>query len=209
MSEFVRTGMFVSKLIRVMYFFCLNIRRMIRKFKRWIELSNEQATTVPSCDNGNPVGNDASVSELQPMEESSRNDLPCSGNVNVIDNDVLQGLQAMPAPGCHGGGEQTPKEEISQNELAYSNGVSESGVVKEANSPETRGASYLQPSLQGKSLNAENQGACAGATLPEKIAPDYPLFPISRGFCLSLGRALENFQIALEKAGLADCSEKP
>ena len=205
MSEFVLT---VLKLIRGMYFFVLNIRRMIRKFKRWIELSNEQVTAVPSCDNGSPVGNDASVSELQPMEESSRNDLACSSEVRVIGNDVLQGLQAMPGSGCHGGGEQTPKEEISQNELAYSSGVSESGAVKEANSPETHGASYLQPSPQGKSLNAENQGACAGATLPEKIAPDYPLFPLSRGFCLSLGRALESFQTALEKAGLADCSEK-
>ena len=179
---------------------------MIRKFKRWIELSNEQATAVPSCDNGNPAGNDASVSELQPMEQSSRNVLACNSDVNVIDNDVLP---AMSVPGCHSGCEQEPKEEISQNEFAYSNGVSENGAVEEAKGPETSGASYLQPSPEGKTLNAENQGACAGATSSEKIAPDYPLFPLSRGFCLSLGRALESFQTALEKAGLTDCSEKP
>jgi len=183
--------------------------RMIRKFKRWIELSNEQATAVPSCDNGNPVGNDASVSEPQPMEEGSLNDLASSSDVNAIDNDVLQDLQAMSVPGCRSVGERKPKEEISQNELAYSNGVSENGAVKEAKGPETSGASYLQPSPEGKSLNAENQGACAGATSSEKISPDYPLFPLSRGFCLSLGRALESFQTALEKAGLTDCSEKP
>lgn len=182
---------------------------MIRKFKRWIELSNEQATAVPSCDNGNPVGNDASVSEPQPMEEGSLNDLASSSDVNAIDNDVLQDLQAMSVPGCRSVGERKPKEEISQNELAYSNGVSENGAVKEAKGPETSGASYLQPSPEGKSLNAENQGACAGATSSEKISPDYPLFPLSRGFCLSLGRALESFQTALEKAGLTDCSEKP
>ena len=181
---------------------------MIRKFKRWIELSNEQATVVPSCDNSNPAGKDASVSELQPMEESSRNDLAGSSDVNVVDNDVLQGPQAMSVPGC-GSGEQEPKEEISQNELAYSNGFSENGAVKETKSPETGGAGYLQPTLEGRSLKADNQGACAGATSPEKISSDYPLFPLSRGFCLSLGRALESFQTALERAGLTDCTEKP
>ena len=177
---------------------------MIRKFKRWIELSNEQATAVPSCDNGV-----LSVSNLRPMEESSRNDLACSNDVNVIDNDVLQVSQAISVPGCRNFGDQEAKEEIGQNKLAYSNGVSENGAVKEAKGPETSGARFLQPSPGGTSLNAENQGACAGATSSEKIAPDYPLFPLSRGFCLSLGRALESFQTALEKAGLKDCSEKP
>ena len=172
---------------------------MIRKFKRWIELSNEQATTVPSCDNGNAVGNGASVSKLQPMEESSQNDVACNSDVS----------QAMSVPGCQSGGEQEPKEERSQNEFAYSKGVSQNGAVKEAKGPETSGESYLQPTVEGKSLNAENQGACAGATSSETISPDYPLFPLSRGFCLSLGRALESFQTALEKARLADCSEKP
>lgn len=176
---------------------------MIRKFKRWIELPNEQATAVPSCDNG------VSVSELRPKQESSRNDLACSNDVSVVDNDVLQVSQAVSVPGCRSGGDQEPKEEIGQNKLAYSNGVSENGAVKEAKSPETGLASCLQPSPGGKSLNAENQGACAGASSSEKIAPDYPLFPLSRGFCLSLGRALESFHTALEKAGLTDCSEKP
>jgi len=180
---------------------------MIRKFKRWIELSNEQATVVPSCDNGNPAGKDASVSELQQMEESSRNDLACNSVVNV-DNDVLQAPQTMSVPGC-GSGEQEPKEEISQNELACSDGISENGAVKEAKGPETSGAGYPQSTLEGRSLNADNRGACAGATSPEKISPDYPLFPLSRGFCLSLRRALESFQTALEKAGLTDGAEKP
>lgn len=202
----IRTNRDVRFITHILYFFCPNVCRMIRKFKRWIELSNEQATTVPSCDNGNPVGNDASVSELQPKEESSRNELACSSDVNVIDNDVLQ---AMSVSGCRNGGELEPKEEISHNELTYSNGVSENGAVKETKDPEANGANYLQPSPEGKSLDVENQGACAGATSPEKIAPDYPLFPLSRGFCLSLGRALESFQTALEKAGLTDCSEKP
>lgn len=176
---------------------------MIRKFKRWIELSNEQATAVLNC------GNDVSVSELRPMKESSQNDLACSSDVNVIDNDVLQISQTMSVPGCRNFGDQEPKEEIGQNKLAYSNGVSENGAAKDAKSPETSKASCLQPSPGGKSLNAENQGASAGATSSEKISPDYPLFPVSRGFCLSLGRAVESFQTALEKAGLTDCSEKP
>lgn len=187
----------------ILYFFCRNICRMIRKFKRWIELSNEQATAVPNC------GNDVSVSELRPMEESSQNDLACSSDVNVIDNDVLQISQTMSVPGCCNFGDQEPKEEIGQNKLAYSNGVSENGAAKDAKSPETSKASCLQPSPGGKSLNAENQGASAGTTSSEKISPDYPLFPVSRGFCLSLGRAVESFQTALEKAGLTDCSEKP
>ena len=161
---------------------------------------------MPSCDKGDPVGDHATVSELQSKEESSRNELACGSDFNVIDHDALQ---AISVSGCRNGGAQEPKEEISQNELAYSNGVSENFAVKEAKDPETSGASYLQPSPEGKSLTAENKGACAGATSSEKIAPDYPLFPLSRGFCLSLGRALESFQTALERAGLTDCSEKP
>lgn len=208
MSELVVTGMFVSKLMCGM-FLCSKIRRMIRKFKCWIELSNEQANAVPSCDNSNLVGNDASISELQPVEESSRNVAACNSDVNVIDNDVLQVSQAMSVFGCHSGSEQELEEEVSQNELAYSNDLSENGAVKESNGHETSGASYLQPSPEGKSLNTENQGACAGAASSVKSVPDYPLFPLSRGFCLSLGRALESFQTALEKAGLKDCSDKP
>lgn len=175
---------------------------MIRKFKRWIELSQEQATAVPSCDNEGTVKDHATVRELKPQDESEN---------DVIDDDVMR---ATAVPGCNNEeiaevGKLEPKEELSQNEHAYNNGVSDNGAVKEVKNPETAAEGCLQPTPEGKTLNAENQGACQGATSSEKIAPDYPLFPVSRGFCLSLGRALESFQIALEKAGLTDCSEKP
>lgn len=174
---------------------------MIRKFKRWIELSQEQASAVPSCDKEGSVNDRATVDELEPKEES--------GN-DVINDDVMR---ATAAPGCNNEevaavGKLELKEELCPNEHAYSNGVAENSAG-EVKPPEATAGSGLQPSPEGKTLNAESQGACKGATSSVKIAPDYPLFPVSRGFCLSLGRALESFQTALEKAGLVDCSEKP
>lgn len=141
---------------------------MLQKFKRWIELSHEQATPVPACDNEHTVENHATVGGLEPKEEK--------------------------------------KERNGENELAYSNGIAQNGAMKEAKDPETRGASCVQPSSEGKTLNVENQSACQGATSLVKNVPDYPLFPLSRGFCLSLGRALQSFQTALEKARLPDCT---
>ena len=77
-----------------------------------------------------------------------------------------------------------------------SNGVSKDDSDQSAVSP------------GGKPSNVEPQGACQGlATTSEKNVPDYPLFPLSRGFCLSLVRALDSFEAALEKAQLPDCSE--
>ena len=60
---------------------------------------------------------------------------------------------------------------------------------------------------EGKPSNIEPQGECQGAITSEKNVPDYSLFPLSRGFCLSLVRALDSFEAALEKAQLPDCSE--
>lgn len=165
-------------------------------------MSQERATAVPGCDGQGTVNDHATVGELKPREDSEN---------DVIESDVMR---ATAVPGCDNEeiaavGKLEPKEESSQNEHTYSNGVSENGAVKEAKNPEAAAESCLRPSPEGKTLNAENQGACQGATSSEKAAPDYPLFPVSRGFCLSLGRALESFQTALEKAGLTDCSEKP
>ena len=49
---------------------------------------------------------------------------------------------------------------------------------------------------EGKPSNIEPQGECQGAITSEKNVPDYSLFPLSRGFCLSLVRALDSFEAA-------------
>lgn len=186
---------------------------MIRKLKRWIDLFQEEATTVPGCKNQDPVRDHASAGDLEPKEESGRDNLTCSND--VIANDAIP---ATTVPGCNNEqiikdhstvGELEPNEEKGQNGLVDENSVTENGVTNEAKDPEAKGESCLDPSLEGKSLNTENESVCQGATSWEKIGPDYPLFPLSRGFCLSLRRALESFQAALDKAGLTNCLEKP
>ena len=91
-------------------------------------------------------------------------------------------------------GELVPNDEVHHNEPC-SNGVSKDDSDQSAVLPE------------GKPSNVQPQGACQGAVTSEKNVPDYPLFPLSRGFCLSLVRALNSFEAALEKAQLPDCSE--
>ena len=76
-----------------------------------------------------------------------------------------------------------------------SNGVSKDGFDQPAVFPE------------GQPSNVQPQFACQGAMTSEKNVPDYPLLPLARGFCLSLVRALDSFEAALEKAQLPDCSE--
>lgn len=166
-----------------------------------MELFQEQASAVPSCDKEGTVNDQDTVNELEPKEETGK---------DIISDDVMR---ATAVPGCDNEefaavGKLELKEELCPNEHAYSNGVAEKSTG-EVKTSETTAGSGLQPSPEGKTLNAESQGACKGATSSVKIAPDYPLFPVSRGFCLSLGRALESFQTALEKAGLMDCSDKP
>ena len=91
-------------------------------------------------------------------------------------------------------GELVPNDEVHHNEPC-SNGVSKDDSDQSAVLPE------------GKPSNVEPQFACQGAMTSQKNVPDYPLFPLSRGFCLSLVRALNSFEAALEKAQLPDCSE--
>ena len=91
-------------------------------------------------------------------------------------------------------GELVPNDKVHHIEPC-SNGVSKDDSDQSAVLPE------------GKPSNVEPQGECQGAMTSEKNVLDYPLFPLSRGFCLSLVRALDSFEAALEKAQLPDCSE--
>ena len=86
-------------------------------------------------------------------------------------------------------GELVPDDKVHHTEPC-SNGVSKDDSDQSAVLPE------------GKPLNIEPQGACQGAMTSEKNVPDYPLFPLSPGFFLSLLRALNSFEAALEKAHL-------
>ena len=91
-------------------------------------------------------------------------------------------------------GELVPNDEVHHNEPC-SNGVSKDDSDQSAVLPD------------GKPSNVQPQGVCQEAMTSEKNGPAYPLFPLSRGFCLSLVRALDSFEAALEKAHLPDCSE--
>ena len=90
-------------------------------------------------------------------------------------------------------GELVPNDKVHHTEPC-SNGVSKDGSDQSAVLPE------------GKPSNVQPQFACQGAMTSEKNVSDYPLFPLSRGFCLSLVRALDSFEATLEKAQLPDCS---
>lgn len=171
---------------------------MIRKFKRWIDLFHEQETTLSECENGDPKDYGA-AGELRHIEETVH---------DVFD---AEATRTRSVPGCdneqmlngHSSArELEPNEGQGQNDLVVKNCVAENDVTNEANDPKGKGASCLDPSPEGKTSKTENDVVCQGATSWEKIGPDYPLFPLSRGFCLSLRRALESFQKALDKAVL-------
>ena len=83
-------------------------------------------------------------------------------------------------------GELVPNDKVHHTEPC-SNGVSKDGSDQSAVLPEEK-PSYVQP-----------QGACQGAMTSEKNVPDYFLFPLSRGFCLSLVRAFDSFEATLER----------
>lgn len=171
---------------------------MIRKFKRWIALFHDQATTVPGCDGEETVNDEVKVNELEEKEQRNENENVCMDGTS--NNDVMRAkaasncvreecVQAHAVPG-----ELVPNDEVHHTEPG-SNGVSKDDSDQSAVLPE------------GKPSNVQPQGACQGAVTSEKNVPDYPLFPLSRGFCLSLVRALDSFEAALEKAQLPDCSE--
>lgn len=173
--------------------------RMVRKFKRWIDLFHGESTTLSKCENG-----DTKDGKPEHVEETVR---------DVI---LAEATRAKSVPGCdseqifNGHSPEGVLEPNEENELVVKdcvaeNGVcvAENGVVNEANDLEDKGASCPDPSsLEGEALKTEHDDTCQGAASWEKIGPDYPLFPLSRGFCLSLQRALESFQNALDKAGL-------
>ena len=154
---------------------------MIRKFKRWIDSFYEQAVTVPGCDNEDKIKVDA----LEQKEERSENKHAHSSDVSGDDE-----IRATAVPSCYSEESVKDDEEAKNVDKLTCNGSDQSAACND-----------------GKPSNAETQGACQGAAASVKGVPDYPLFPLSRGFCLSLTRALESFQAALEKAQLPDCSE--
>ena len=80
-------------------------------------------------------------------------------------------------------GEMVSNDEVHPNEPC-SNGVSKDDSDQSAVLPD------------GKPLNVQPQRACQEAMTSEKNVPDYPLFPLSRGFCLNLVRALDSFKAA-------------
>ena len=171
---------------------------MIRKFKRWIALFHEQATAVPGCDGEKATNDEVKVNELEEKGPRSENENACMNDTSNVDT-----MEAKVASSCireecvqtHAmSGELLTNDEVHHTEPC-SNGVSKDDSDQSAVLPE------------GKPSNVEPQGACQGAMTSEKNVPDYPLFPLSRGFCLSLLRALDSFEAALEKAQLPDCSE--
>ena len=161
---------------------------MIHKFKCWIDLSHEQAGTVPACNKG------AAGGSLEQKEQRSESKAACSNDVS--NNDV----KAVAVSGCNREqtvGELETKEEVRHKEPC-SNDVTEDGQAT---------GNCVKPPNNTPDQSAEGKPSCQGATASDKNVPDYPLFPLSRGFCLSLTRALDSFRTALEKAHLPDCLE--
>lgn len=57
----------------------------------------------------------------------------------------------------------------------------------------------------GETANSHTSEAAGSSAVS---IPDYPLFPLSKGFCMSIKRCLESFKTALQKAQLAESTER-
>ena len=124
---------------------------MVRKFKRWIALFHDQATTVPGCDGEETVNDEVKVNELEEKEQRNENENVCMNGTS--NNDVMRAkaasncvreecVQAHAVPG-----ELVPNDEVHHTEPG-SNGVSKDDSDQSAVLPE------------GKPSNIQPQGAC-------------------------------------------------
>ena len=159
---------------------------------------HEQATAVPGCDGEKATNDEMKVNELEekgPRSETENAYMNDTSNVDTIQAKVASGCIREERIQAHAmSGELLTNDKVHHTEPC-SNGVSKDDYDQSAVLPD------------GKPSNVEPQGECQGAVTSEKNVPDYPLFPLSRGFCLSLVRALDSFEAALEMAQLPDCSE--
>lgn len=173
---------------------------MIQKLKRWINLSHQQAITVPCC-SGEQISNSyGTVCALEQKEQTSESELPCGADVS--ESGIMQ---ATAVPVCISEDTASTVEEPNEDERRRELGsdVVAEIVEKPGGGVKLPNTAYNQ-SAEGKPPDAQTEAASQGAAASDKNVPDFPLFPLSRGFCLSLTRALDSFRETLEKAHLPD-----
>lgn len=158
--------------------------RLIQKLKRWVNFPPEQTAAVPSCEDKRASDNTAG--QNQPQSDTNRED-------NSAQASNLEGNRATES-------EPEPRKELSTDDVA--NGDTERRAVGNK-----RPCEAPDKSPDVNSSAAQPQDTSREEAASNKDFPEYPLFPLSRGFCLSLTRALDSFRAALEKAHLPDCLE--
>ena len=157
---------------------------MIQKLKRWVNFPPEQTAAVPSCEDKRASDNTAG--QNQPQSDTNREDNPAQAS-NLEENRTTES-------------EPEPRKELGTDDVA--NGNTERRAVGNKSPCE---APDKSPDVN--SSDAQPQDTSREEAASNKDFPEYPLFPLSRGFCLSLTRALDSFRAALEKAHLPDCLE--
>ncbi|XP_015778491.1 PREDICTED: (E3-independent) E2 ubiquitin-conjugating enzyme-like [Acropora digitifera] len=158
--------------------------RLIQKLKRWVNFPPEQTAAVPSCEDKRASDNTAG--QNQPQSDTNREDNSAQAS-NLEENRTTES-------------EPEPRKELSTDDVA--NGDTERRAVGNK-----RPCEAPDKSPDVNSSDAQPQDTSREEAASNKDFPEYPLFPLSRGFCLSLTRALDSFRAALEKAHLPDCLE--
>ncbi|XP_068716631.1 (E3-independent) E2 ubiquitin-conjugating enzyme-like [Montipora capricornis] len=152
--------------------------RLIQKLKRWVDLPCEQTAAVSSCQFEDGLAADSVTGQNKPENDNGSDNVYCGEKVTQASN--------------HG----ERKDQSGVTERNERRAVDDKQPCKD-----------FDKSPNGTSSAAQSQGACQGEAAASNSSPDYPLFPLSRGFCLSLTRALDSFRAALERAHLPDCLE--
>lgn len=153
---------------------------MIQKLKCWVDFPPEQTAAVPSCEDKRASDNTAGQKE--PQSDAKREDNPVQAS-NDEENRTTES-------------EPEPRKELSTNDVTERRAVGNERPCEAPDKSPDVNSSAAQPQDTSREEAASN-----------KDFPEYPLFPLSRGFCLSLTRALDSFRAALEKAHLPDCLE--
>ena len=157
---------------------------MLQKLKRWVDFPPEQTAAVPSCEDKR--ASDNTSGQNQPQNDTNPEDRPAQ----VSNHEET----------CTTESEPEPRKELSSDDVTNVNTERRAFDNK-------RPCKAPDKSPDVNSLAAQPQDTSREEEASNKDFPEYPLFPLSRGFCLSLARALDSLRAALEKAHLPDCLE--
>ena len=148
---------------------------MTQKFKMWIDHNPDRSETVTARCDGEKSGDDHGTVPSKDEESSTNSGHHNAGLVSAENDTPVNGLSLTKTSG-----------ECSSKQVACG----------------TTDPAFLARNLAERLV--ERHGACQDAETAAQTKPDFPLFPVSRGFCLSLRRNLDSLNAALEKARLAE-----